>query len=277
MVNKVTEIVDLLSESYATDVSGFDRSFIEKSIERRLAIHKDLKISDYITLLKNKPDEGNLLIESLHISFSEFFRNPLTFAYIEQFVLPLLWNQKLKGNNSEIRIWSAACASGQEAYSIAILLDELNLQSSKKIKYRIFATDNNASELEKAKIGEFDSGTMQKVSLRRVQNYFNLHNEHYSISPAIKQQVDFSLFDLLADQPASPAPSIYGNFDLVICCNLLFYYMPVSRRWILEKISKTMTPGAFLVTGETERDILVKNGYLEYFENSAIFQKKTRN
>jgi chemotaxis protein methyltransferase CheR len=276
MENLISEIVDFLMVSYETDVSGFDKAFVETSIDRRLATHKNLTISDYISFLKINPEETKLLIESLHISHSEFFRNPLTFAFLEQFILPHLWAQKQKENNAEIRIWSAACASGQEAYSIAILLDELNQQSAKKINYRIFATDNNASELEKAKNGFFDSSAIQKISLRRVQNYFILKNEGYSISPAIKKQVDFSLFDLLTDQRSSPTPSIYGNFDLVFCSNVLFYYMPASRKRMIEKIGKTLANGGFLVTGETEREFLQKNGYVEVYMNSAIFQKKIK-
>lgn len=276
MNNLISEIVDLLRLSYETDVSEFDNSFIEKSIDRRRAICNNLTINDYISLLESNLEEVNLLIESLHISYSEFFRNPLTFAFLEQFILPHLWNRKQKENNSEIRIWSAACASGQEAYSIAILLDELYQQSTKKNNFRIFATDNSTSELEKAKSDLFDSNTLQKVSLSRVQNYFHQNKEQYSISPAIKHKIDFSLFVLLADQPASPVPSIYGNFDLIFCSNVLFYYGAASRKKIINKIGKTLANGGYLVTGETEREILQKNDFNEVFLNSAIFQKKLR-
>lgn len=276
MENLIPEIEDLLSVSYKTDVSGFDNSFLEKSVDRRLSSHKNLTINDYISLLKNNPEEVNLLIESLHISFSEFFRNPLTFAFLEQFILPHLWSKKQKENNSEIRIWSAACASGQEAYSIAILLDELNQQSTKKINYRIFATDNSICELEKAKIGFFDTNTIQKVSHRRVQNYFHQNNDQYAIAPAINHKVDFSLFNLLADQPAYPVPSIYGNFDLIFCSNVLFYYGQASRKGIINKMGNALALGGYLVTGETEREFLQKQGYNEVYKNSAIFQKKSK-
>ncbi|MEI7829789.1 MAG: CheR family methyltransferase [Prolixibacteraceae bacterium] len=273
MENLISEIVDLLRVSYETDVSGFDKSFVEKSIDRRLVFHNNLPIKDYLPFLRINPEEGQQLLDSLHISYSEFFRNPLTFAYLEQFVLPQLRNQKLKEKNTEIRIWSAACASGQEAYSIAILLDELNQQSTKKINYRIFATDNNPGELLKAKNGIFDFSALQKITLCRAQKYFIKKNDSYSISQTISQRVDFSLFDLLTDQRSSPAPSIYGNFDLVICSNVLFYYMPVARKRMIEKIGKTLALGGFLVTGETEREFLQKSNYQEVYMNSAIFQK----
>ena len=273
MENYIEEIVELLLVSYNLDIRGFDHAFVEKSIGRRLSAHKDISPGNYLALLRHNRGEVTQLIDSLHISYSEFFRNPLTFAYLEQLVLPKLKYQKRKETKSELRIWSAACASGQEAYSVVILLDELNQESAEKISFRIFATDNNAEELEKARQGIFNSSNLQKVSFRRIQNYFVQKNENYSISSYIKKQVDFSLFDLLEEQPASPAPSIYGYFDLVICSNLLFYYAPASRKRILYKIRKNMASEAFLVTGETERDILLKNNFIEVYENSAIFQK----
>ena len=273
MGNCIEEIVELLLVSYHLDIRGFDLAFVEKSIDRRLSAHNDIPPGNYLALLKHDKEEVILLIDSLHISYSEFFRNPLTFAYLEQFVLPRLKFQKRKENTTGLRIWSAACASGQEAYSVAILLDEQNQESGEKISFRIFATDNNAEELEKARLGTFSPSNLQKVSFKRIQNYFVQKNENYSITSSIKKLVDFSRFDLLEEQPASPAPSIYGNFDLVICSNLLFYYAPASRKRILDKIKKNMAPGAFLVTGETERDILMKNSFSEVYENSAIFQK----
>lgn len=274
MGNYIEEIVELLLVSYHLDIRGLDHAFVEKSIDRRLSAHKDIPTDNYLALLNHDKEEVTLLIDSLHISYSEFFRNPLTFAYLEQFVLPRLKFQKRKENTTGLRIWSAACASGQEAYSVAILLDELNQESAERISFRIFATDNNTEELEKARQGIFSPSSLQKVSFKRIQNYFVQKNEDYSIASSIKKLVDFSRFDLLEEQPASPAPSIYGNFDLVICSNLLFYYAPASRKRILDKIKKNMAPGAFLVTGETERDILMKNNFSEVYENSSVFQKK---
>jgi len=274
MENYIEEIEELLLVSYHLDIRGFDHAFVEKSIGRRLSAYKDIPPGNYLALLRHDREEVTDLIDSLHISYSEFFRNPLTFAYLEQFVLPHLKYQKRKENKAELRIWSAACASGQEPYSVAILLDELNQEPTGKISFRIFATDNNNEELEMARKGIFNPSNLRKVSLQRIQNYFVQKNENYSISSSIKNLVDFSWFDLLEEQPASPAPSIYGYFDLVICCNLLFYYAPDSRKRILDKIRKNLAPGAFLVTGETERDILMRNSFSEAYENSAIFQEK---
>ena len=274
MEHKYRAIATFLKESHGIDISGFDSSFVEKSIERRRIVLKNLSIPDYLHQLITNAEEVHLLMDSLHISYSEFFRNPLTFACLEQMVLPLLSARKREGQPAGMRIWSAACASGQEAYSMAILLDEMNATSVEKIKFQLFATDNNQAELTKAKEGRYSLSSINKVTLKRVQSYFMQQEVYYLLSPRVKGSVDFSLFDLLSDSRTCPSPSIYGNFDLVFCSNVLFYYDPASRLRILEKVGNTLSVGAFLVTGETERDILLKNGYNEVFPHSAIFQKK---
>ena len=271
---KSSDIVELLKSSHGIDISVYDDSFIAKSIGNRRSVNGNMSLSDYYFLLKTNWNEGFLFLDSLHIAYSEFFRNPLTFALLEQVVLPLLWAKKKKEKGNELRIWSAACASGQESYSTAILLDEMKENSTEKINFRIFATDNNQVEIEKAQEGIFSSGSLKKVTLKRIQTYFVQHEETYAVTGLLKNYVDFSCFDLLLDQKACPTPSIYGNFDLVLCSNLLFYYKPEFRERILEKIDNTLAPGAYLVTGETEREILMKYNYHEVLENSAIFQKK---
>ena len=274
MGKEVIDIAELLKDSTGVDISCFDDSFLLKSIEKRLIVKAIPSLDDYFHYLKIHPKEAVSFLDSLNISFSEFFRNPLTFAYLEQLVLPILVAKKKKEKGNELRIWSAACASGQEAYSLAILLDEMRENLSEKLDFRIFATDNNNLELGKAWEGVYSSFVLNKVTLKRMNSYFVRDNENYLLAPSLKNYVDFSYFDLLSDQRTCPEPSIYGNFDLVMCSNLLFYYRPGCRKRILEKIGQTMAPGAYLVTGETERDILTKYNYQEVFENSAIFQKK---
>lgn len=276
MGKEVIDIIELLKDSTGVDISCFDDSFLLKSIEKRLIVKAIPSLDDYFHYLKIHQKEAVSFLDSLHISFSEFFRNPLTFAYLEQFILPQLLAGKRKKADKEIRIWSAACASGQESYSLAILFDELRENSSEKLDFRIFATDNNHLELSKAQEGTFSAYTLSKVTLKRLNTYFVQQEDHYTVSASLKNQVDFSYFDLLKDQRTCPAPSIYGNFDLVMCSNLLFYYKPACRRRILEKIGHTLAPGGYLVTGETEREILMKYNYQEVFENSAIFRKSDK-
>ena len=269
----INDLTELLKKSHRIDVSVYEDSFLMKSLKDRRSEKCNLSDSDYVNLLTTDSEEARLFLESLHIGFSEFFRNPLTFAYLEQFVIPQMCAAKKQNGENQLRVWSAACAAGQEPYSLAILFDEMVETLSKTTKFHIFATDNNPEELLRAQNGIYDLNTLNKVSLKRFRNYFATCNDNYQIIPRAKKYVDFSYFDLLSDRRSCPTPSIYGNFDLIFCSNLLFYYKAECRKAMIEKISKTMAPGAFLVTGETERDILLKCNFREVFDNSAIFKK----
>lgn len=151
MNDDLKEISTLLFEKYGFDVSRYDDSFLEMSVAKRQSVTGCYSVRDYHNHLKHTKSEVDSFVDSLNISFSEFFRNPLTYAYIEQMVLPLLIEQKKQASNKEIRIWSAACASGQEAYSIAMLWDEVSLAAKSTIACRIFATDSNPEEIRRSK------------------------------------------------------------------------------------------------------------------------------
>jgi chemotaxis protein methyltransferase CheR len=229
---------------------------------------------EYLNYLGSCEEEAIVFRSRLTNSYSEFFRNPLTFAYLEQIILPQLIEKKRIKKENQIRIWSAACASGQEAYSAAILCDELIELKKANINYLIFATDVYPEVLEQAQIGHYQAATLGKVTLKRIQTYFTQDGETYKIAPQLRNRIDFSVFNLLSDQGSSPSASIYGNFDLVFCSNLLFYYEPESQMRILEKIGNSLAKNGYLITGETEREIINGNNYREVFVNSAIFQKK---
>jgi chemotaxis protein methyltransferase CheR len=259
-------------EGQGVDVSIFDDSFLLKSLKKRMTLSGNHTVKDYCNYLQQIEDEASIFLDSLNVNFSEFFRNTLAFACLEQIVLPKLIEKKRKGK--EIRIWSAACSAGQEAYSIAILFDELIERTKSNKGYRIFATDINQKELIKSKKGVYNRSVVGNVTLNRIQTYFTQRGETFTIRPNLKKHIDFSFFDLLQGDLLSPSTSIFGEFDLVFCSNLLFYYNPESRQRILEKITNNLAPGGYLITDNAEREIVKGNGFREVFVNSAIFQKR---
>ncbi len=273
MNSEIEKCIHFIKEDYHLDISMYEDSFLEKTIKSRMNETFCQTGEEYYSHLINNSDEPLVLLYHLGNSYSEFFRNPLTFAYLEQLILPLLIEKKKAGKEKEIRIWSAACASGQEAYSLAILCDEL-IETSADISCRIFATDINQQEIAQAQRGIYLPAQLSKVTLKRAQTYFSRRGENYSILPRVKDYIDFSVFDLLSEKLACPPVSIYGNFDLVFCSNLLFYYKPEYRQHILDKTDHCLSHGGYLVTGETEREIVKHNYYREIFPNSAIFQRK---
>jgi chemotaxis protein methyltransferase CheR len=261
-----------IQEEFDTDLSVLDQNFISNLIAKRIRETGCESVEKYSECMAQDPEEAQALIDSIRIVYSEFFRNSLTYAVLEKIVLPQLILQKKKTSSSELRIWSAACAAGQEPYSLAVLLEELKVGFDPKFKYRIFATDISTTVLEEAKKGSYRKFMMNNINLKRVEHWFSHKDDFYSIVPQLKENVDFSVFDLLDGSMACPAASIFGGFDLVFCANMLFYYQPRQRDEIIGKIANCLIHGGYIVTGETERDIFINAGYSEIFPQSAIFK-----
>ena len=274
MTNLIKTYLLDLTTRYHRNISVYSDSFLQNSINYRKRSLEIENEEEYFNYLMVNEAEADLLIDKLTNSYSEFFRNPLTFAYLEKIILPQLIERKKARNEKEIRIWSCACASGQEVYSLAILADELMKSYCADITFRIFATDISAKELLNAKNGVYNQVTLENVTLKRIQTYFTKEGEAYIVDARLKEYIDFSEFDLLSNQECCPPASVYGNFDLVFCSNLLFYYKSEYQEFILNKAGNCLAQGGYLVTSETERDIVKEKYYREVFNNSAIFQKR---
>ncbi len=249
----------------------FDDHFLSTTFKKRLeATH--CKPEYYPEMVAQNIGEAELFTVSLQIGFSEFFRNSLTYAVLEQVILPGLVHNLKGSKRKEIRIWSSACAGGQEPYSLAMQLEEIKNKNRNNFDYRIFATDQNEQLVNEARKGNFSENSLNNVNLRRTRQWFNKKGDTYSVKQELKNNIDFSVFDLFNEQYSSPPASIFGDFDLVVCANLLFYYKNEYRRIIIEKAGKSIIKGGFLVTGETERQILADYGYNEIYPQSAIFK-----
>lgn len=260
----------LILSSCGIDISALDETFLKRSLNRRVEVTGCKNLKEYSTVLEKNDVERSVLINSLNIGYSEFFRNPLTFAILEQIVLPQMILKMKTNGRKEIRIWSAACAKGHEPYSMAMLMSELS-QMNDPFKFRVFATDRFEPFIKEAVEGKFAEKELGGLSLKRVEKYFLKKGEHYFITPEIKKEIDFSVFDLFRKTLLCPPASIFGDFDIVICANLLFYYKLDFQRTILEKAVKCLASGGFVIAGESEREILLQNNFKELFEYSSIF------
>lgn len=268
-------IVRLLGRAYGLNIAPYDASFVLSAANKRMAATGIQPLSAYCERLKDHPEEAAALFRSLRIGYSEFFRSPLTFALLEQVVLPSLVAEKERSGRGEIRVWSAGCASGQEAWSVAMLLDELISARAQPVPYRIIATDLSEEDLSLARAGVYSAEAVETVRLRHLNTYLSRQGDSFVVTPRLRAQVDFSAYDLLDERSTSPAASIYGDFDLIFCCNLLFYYQSDIQQFILGKLCGTLSDGGFLVTGETERAIVARQKWLRAVAPpAAVFQMK---
>jgi chemotaxis methyl-accepting protein methylase len=270
-----TQLIQTLERTHGLRIDAYDEEFLQKSIDKRLAETRIKNVAAYEEYLAGNQVEAERFCQSLRINYSEFFRNSLTFALLEQQILPALIAEKKQSGQKEIRIWSAGCAAGQEVWSVAILLDDLLAAKESPVSFRIFATDLSESDLTKARAGVYSAEAAGNISLKHLSSYFSREGDAYVVAPRLRAHVDFSVYDLLDEHSSCPADSLYGDFDLILCCNLLFYYKPDVRQRIISKICRALSGGGFFVTGEAERDMVTKQeGFCIVAPASAIFQKR---
>ena len=268
-------ITDILMQKLKLDVSRFAPDFLEKTIRNRIGEHALDSVRAYCTLLNNSTLEANKLYTALNNNYSEFFRHSLTFSVLEHLIIPELIRTRLNNTSKEIRIWSAACAAGQEAYSIAMLFEEFKSYKDISFSYRIFASDINEKQIEIAQKGVFHADAMNQLNGKRLSTWFEKHHEQYFVNEDLKKSIEFSVFDLFSESYCCPPASIFGDFDLIICANLMFYYTHANQKYIIDKISKCLSPDGFFITGDSERDLFMRLGYNEFMQRSAIFKKRT--
>lgn len=267
MNKRIKDLTNSLRDHHSVDFSLFDRNFLMKIIHNRSAKLNHIFVDDYLDYLELEKEEVQLLYNSLNINYSSFFRDSITFSYLEKKVLPSLIQSKLRSGEKVIKVWSAACAAGQEAYSVAMLLDELLQNES--VDYNIIATDNNADILKKN--GIYTRADVSNVTYDRIENYFNKKGNHYQINDTLKSKVSFTEFNLLDNPQHLTLKSIEKSFDIVLCSNVLFYYRDKQKRKIIKHIIKSTSQHGVIITGEVERDDLISQGLIELFEYSSIF------
>jgi chemotaxis protein methyltransferase CheR len=263
---------DFLTQLCGIDVLKYDESFVLKSIHNRAKAVKCISEEDYLHFLLKNEEEKDLFTRSLSINYSDFFRNQLTFSILENFILPSVIAQKSLSKNRTVRAWSAACASGQEAYSLAMLMEEMVEYKGDDYSYILFATDQDETVINEAVSGKYHTDSIKNLPMKYARRWFSKDGNYDIINPELKKNIAFSVFNLLDDRCGSPPEAIFGDFDIIICANLLFYYKDEYRKIILDKLTRSLARGGFLVTSEAERGILSEFKFREAFPKSCIFQ-----
>jgi chemotaxis methyl-accepting protein methylase len=274
----LNDIIRSMNRVYGLDISGYEPSFLIRTIERRLqATGCDSAASYLAERLLVDPSEAEVFSRSLRVGYSEFFREPLTFALLERQVLPDLMERGRMTGRTGLRVWSAGCAAGQEVWSVAILLDELLASADRLRAWRVFATDISESDLSLACAGVYPAAALGNVRLRHVDACFTRQGDCHAVAMRIREHVEFAVYDLLDTATVCPPMCIFGDFDLVLCCNVLIYYRPDQRRRIIAKLLGCLAPGGYLVTGEAERRLMAQaGGVLEVAPPAPVFQATRR-
>ncbi len=234
-------ICQILKQGQDFDLEGYKDLCIKRRIAARIRAVGLADPEPYILLLQDSVPEQVQLLEALTIHVSQFFRNPSTFTLLEKRILPELL-QQARQSNSKLRIWSAGCAGGEEAYSIALLCQDL-LQADDLLS--IVATDISSDIIRQAKKGVFAKSRLAEVSAALLERYFVASNNSYQLSEEILNRVRFLRHDILSEQTRF-------RVDLLLCRNLLIYFSRSQQERILRFLAASLLPGGYLVLGRAE-------------------------
>lgn len=268
MNKEIEKILNYLNEERGFDFSGYRFPMIERRISKRLAATKSTNLFEYLKYLEKHQNELNNLIDVLTINVSSFFRNTLTFEYIAARILPAIVMQKTEAHDYSLRVWSSGCSKGEEAYSVAILIHELMEKEDLKLDLNIFATDIDEATLGKAKEGVYLFESIKDIKYDLLKKYFTINNETYILNPEIKNMVNFSVYDAMDKKTYVPPESVFGNFDLVLCRNLLIYFQTEHQEIIFDKLLRSLAGNGYLVLGEAETLPL---NYQKYFQKEDAY------
>ena len=236
-------IFKLLRDEYGIDFSYYKPNTVGRRIERRQTLGHIPDLEAYVELLRNDPTELNALYRDLLIGVTRFFRDQQAFERIEMEVLPALLAHKQ--SNEELRIWVAGCATGEEAYSLAILVDEKLRSMGRTPNVKIFATDVHRASLEFASAGVYSEEALGDVQPTRLQRYFQRVAHGYQVHNDLRQMIVFAVHNIIKDAP-------FTKLDLITCRNLLIYFQPPIQKKVLSLFHFGLKTGGVLFLGPSE-------------------------
>lgn len=252
------------------DFTGYRHSVLKRRINKRLSVTNTNSFEEYYKFLIKNSSEIDALIDTLTINVSRFFRNPLVFDFISEKLIPPMIFEKIQTDEKYLRIWSAGCACGEEPYSLAIIFNEFLEKESIDLVLNIFATDINKTSLKCAEEGLYNFESIKEVKYGLFKKYFKEKRDLFKIISLIKGMVSFSFYNLIEKRSYVPPESIYGNFDLIFCRNVLIYFNLEHQNGIFEKLYRALAPKGYLVLGESE---IVPNKYKKHFKRVSKFYK----
>ncbi len=238
----LTSILSLLHDQFDYDFLDYKRPTLLRRTQRRMSLRNVDDFGAYAKLVREETQEAAALYRDLMINVSSFFRDPEAWEQLGTQVIEPLVAQRANGD--EIRVWSAGCATGEEAYTIGMLLMEKIEQSGKRIRPQIFATDVSDS-LAVARVGAYPETIDEQLSQERLTRFFNKHESAYEVKKFLRDLIVFARHKVISDPP-------FSRLDLIICRNLLIYIEPDTQRKILGMFNFALRDGGTLFLGSAE-------------------------
>jgi len=249
------------------------RQYRPKCLRRRVTVrmndtHQET-FKAYLDYLEAHPEECDLLLDRITINVTEFFRNPETYNAVVQKVVPDLIRRKQQSGSRMVRVWSAGCATGEEPYSLAMLLQETLQESGVGLTPKIFATDIDKEAMAIAQEGSYEARYLKGLSALRIKKYFTVTEDgRYRVNPELAGLIKFSSHNMIADPPLR-------NIDMIFCRNVVIYFGRELQQKVYENFYQALAPGGYLIAGKVETLIGTGEKMFERIDVvERIFRKK---
>ena len=260
----LSQVFAIVARHTGHDLSQYKQSTIKRRIARRMSVHQLDSLSEYVELLERSAEEVRLLFSEMLIGVTSFFRDPEAWAVLEASLHELIGGL---ADGSELRAWIPGCATGEEAYSLAMLIRECMGDLSRSLTVQIFATDIDSSAIEAARAGSYPAGIAGDVPRERLARSFYKQDGAYQVRNELREMVVFAPHNLIADPP-------FTRLDILSCRNLLIYLDPVLQRSLLPTFHYALKPGGLLLLGSAES----LGGFDELFapldKQQKVFRRK---
>ncbi|MCV2485063.1 ATP-binding protein [Flavobacterium sp. SH_e] len=261
----LNQILNLILQKTGNDFFNYKKPTIRRRITRRMLVLKKETMSDYYTILRNDKKEQELLFNDLLIPVTYFFRDEDSFKSLSETILPQIVQNC---TNNTLRLWSAACSTGEEAYSLAIIISEyLSAQNITDLKVQIFASDISEQCIAKARSAIYSAQDVLNISETRLENYFTKRDGHYHVNKIIRDMCIFATHNFIKDPP-------FAKIDLVSCRNVLIYLTAFLQEKVLGSFHYSLKEKGFLFLGKSESANIAPNLFDAVVKQDKIYAKK---
>jgi len=259
------DIIGMLLSHTGHDFRHYKRATMLRRIERRMQVRQMHNLPAYRDLLESDAAEHKALLDDMLIGVTNFFRDREAFEALEREVLPELF--KDKGPTDEVRAWVAACSSGEEAYSVAMLLADQAALMEKPPVVQVFASDIDERAIDTARAGSFPASIVTDVAPARLRQYFNKEDDRYRIRKPLRDRILFASHNLLRDPP-------FSRLDLISCRNLLIYLNRDVQIRVLQTFHFALKPGGYLFLGTSESAESVSDYFIPVDKKNRIYRAR---
>ncbi len=257
-------LLDYLRRSRGFDFTGYKRTSLSRRVQKRMQdVGADTYLS-YLDLLEVDPDEFTQLFNTILLNVTSFFRDPPTWDYLSGEIMPQL--AAGKGADEPIRVWSAGCASGEEAYTLAMVAAEALGAEAVRERVKIYATDVDEEALAQARQARYDARRVEGVPPELLERYFERSGDEYVFSKDLRRSVIFGRHDLIQDAPIS-------RIDLLVCRNTLMYFNSETQARVLARFSFALREGGYLMLGKAEMLLAHSNVFTSMDLKRRVFRK----